>query len=164
MTIYIIIGLALFGTLFYFGYRKKDIGANIVVNDYTPVESETTKFEEELLYEINEYRLSLNLNFVYPEELSRNVAEIHVKNMITLDKVSHDDFNDRVIVLLTNGAHSVGENVGYGFTTARGFLNGYINSEPHKKILEGRNYTHIGVRALKDSNNRYYNALLFVEF
>ena len=39
-----------------------------------------------------------------------------------------------------------------------------MNSPKHKAIIEKEGFTHIGVRAMKDKNNKVYNALQFIKF
>jgi len=167
----IIIAVLLFGTLIYFGViKKKKNQVDIDYVEYDPVECggdnecQLTKFEEELLFLINEHRLSINLNFVKPEKLARETMETHVDYMISVGHASHDNFPDRVHTLLVHQALTVGECVAYGYGTTKGTLNGYLNSvKGHKRIIEDPDFTHVGIRSKKDKTQRYYNGLLFWE-
>lgn len=161
MTIFIIGGILLFGILLYLGHKKKKIEPII---EYSPIESELTQFEDDLLDLVNEYRLSKDLDFVDTDELLRGIANEHTKYMISVSGITHFGFANRANIILEHGGLTIGENVGYGFSTAKGFMNGYINSDSHRAILEGEHFTHIGIKALKDSNNRYYNTLLFAQY
>jgi uncharacterized protein YkwD len=59
-------------------------------------------------------------------------------------------------------AKKVGENVAYGYGTAEGVVNGWLNSPAHKKIIETEEYTHFGISTEKDSSNRNYFTQIFI--
>lgn len=160
----ILAALLLFGSLWYFGH--KDYKSNDVkIIDYAPVESVLTIFEQELFRLVNEYRVSENLNVLKTDELARSLAYDHCRYMIEQGRISHDNYAIRTSALFMNGAQSVGENVGYGYSTASGFCSGYITStHGHREVLEGKSYTHIGVRCVKNPKGRYYNVLLLVNY
>lgn len=165
MVIGIIIAVILFGALFYFGHKDKIKTTLSNITNYLPIESELTVFERELLDVINEHRLSLNLNFLKPEKMCRDLGEEHTKNMIIDKKPSHNGFAERSNELLTHGALQVGECVGFGYSTANSFIRAYLlSTDGHKEIIEETHFTHVGIRALKDNNQRYYNALIFAQF
>ena len=169
MEIGIILAVIIFGVLLYLGHRNK-ITTKIKTVEYTPIESKLTKFEAELINLINIHRKSIGLLEINKtDELARGLAYNHCKYLIDGDEewdmiINHNNFSNRSIEMQTHGAKSVGEVVGYGYSTARGFLNGYLNSDSHRKILESKNYNYIGIRAVKNPKGRYFNTILFVKF
>ena len=91
------------------------------------------------------------------------VADGHTDYMVKKGVVNHDNFNFRTETLTNKaGATSVGENVAFGFSSAQGVLNGWLNSEEHKKIIENENYTHFGISTESNSEGRNYFTQIFI--
>ena len=84
--------------------------------------------------------------------------------MIEKGKVSHDNFPDRVLKLKNNtNSKAVSENVAFGFSTAEGVFQGWLNSASHKKIIEIASLTHFGISAKTNSEGRNYFTQIFIE-
>jgi uncharacterized protein YkwD len=130
---------------------------------YNPVESELSVFEEEFFILINEYRESIGIGSVETDELVRGLAYDHCKYMILNGEISHNNFNLRVVKLGEYNINKVGEIVAFGYGTSKGLLNGYLNSPEHRKIIERGEYTHVGIKSVKDKDGRYYNVAIFVK-
>jgi len=106
---------------------------------YSPIESE-------ILDLINEHRNSLGLSTLKPLNIVSSTAISHTEYMIQAGQISHDGFSDRSKNLMDKAnARLVGENVAYGYSSAQGVVNGWLNSEGHKAVIENPKYTHFGI-------------------
>jgi uncharacterized protein YkwD len=84
--------------------------------------------------------------------------------MAETGKVCHDNFAERHQKLVSTAqAKIVGENVGYGFTTAEGVVNAWLNSDEHRKLIEKTEYTHFGISTKKSVDGRNYFTQIFIE-
>ena len=82
---------------------------------------EYSEIELEILDLVNDYRVSKGLESLEKMNFISSVAEGHTYYMAETGKVNHDNFSERHEKLVSNAnAKIVGENVGYGFTTAEG--------------------------------------------
>ncbi len=119
--------------------------------------------ESDILALVNDHRRNLNLSQLSTLNIISNVADGHTTYMINAGKVSHDNFPQRAQSLIDNAdAKSVAENVAYGYGTAQGVLNGWLNSEEHKKIIENPDYTHFGISTDSNSEGRNYFTHIFI--
>ena len=136
-------------------------------NNFEPINERKKKhspIELEAIVLTNEYRVSKGLPRAKRLIVISQIAQSHTKYMIKKGKVSHDNFPQRNTNLMRNAnAKSVGENVSFGYGTAKGAVNGWIRSEEHRKILETKNFTHFGVSIEKDSKGRNYFTLMFIK-
>lgn len=127
-------------------------------SDEIRIESSIT---DQILELVNTHRENKGL-----EKLSRNgtadhLATEHSTYMIGKDKISHDNFNSRSENLKRNeNAKGTGENVAYGYDTAKKVVTAWLNSSGHKENIEG-NFTHTGIAAVKNSEGTYYFTQLF---
>jgi hypothetical protein len=104
-----------------------------------------SEIEIEILTAVNNYRKSKGLYMV-----EKNV-------------VNHDNFNLRYNALVQEiGAKSVSENIGYGYGTAGGVVKAWIDSEGHRKNIEG-DFTHFGISVEKDASGKNYFTNIFVK-
>ena len=122
-----------------------------------------TTIEIEILNLVNAHRQSIGLSTLQSLDIISGVAEGHTNYMIETGEVSHDNFATRSEQLIKDAhAISVGENVGYGYGTAEGVVNGWLNSEGHRKIIENSDYTHFGISTELDSKGRNYFTQIFI--
>lgn len=141
------------------------------VTTFEPVNTELadkpanlSSLELEILDLINQHRSELGLHTLEQLNVVSNVADTHTSYMIENDQVSHDNFNQRVALLMSNAnAKNVGENVAYGYHTAQGVVSGWLNSEAHRTILENSEYTHFGIAIEKNASGRNYFTQIFIE-
>lgn len=123
-----------------------------------------TSMELEVLELVNNYRQENGLSKLSTLDIISKVAETHTNYMLSNNKASHDNFPQRSQELTKNAkAKSVGENVAYGFRSAQGALNGWLNSEGHKEILDTAKYTNFGISTKADTDGRYYFTLIFIQ-
>ena len=122
-----------------------------------------SEMELQILTLVNNHRKSLNLSKLQTLNIISNVADSHTNYMINVGEISHDNFPERVQNLINNAAaKKVGENVAYGYGTAQGVLNGWLNSEAHRKIIENPNYTHFGISTDSNSEGRNFFTQIFI--
>ena len=84
--------------------------------------------------------------------------------MISTGTVSHDNFESRAQALITNAnAKKVSENVAYGYGTAQGVVNAWLNSPDHKKAIDDPKNTHFGISTECNSEGRNYFTQIFIQ-
>jgi len=120
--------------------------------------------ETEILNLVNEHRKNMGLSELVTLNIVSSVAKGHTDYMVETGTVNHDNFSQRAQTLMDNAnAKSVGENVAYGFSSAQGVLNGWLNSDEHRKILENPAYTHFGISTEANSEGRNYFTQIFIK-
>lgn len=125
---------------------------------------EYSEIELEILELVNDYRISKGLISLDKLNIISAVAETHTAYMAEVDKISHDNFYERHQQLVENAdAKLVGENVGYGFGTAKGVFDAWLKSASHREIIEKQNYTHFGISTEKNLEGRNYFTQIFIE-
>ena len=134
-------------------------------NEIINVENVTyTEIETEILTLVNSYRKSINLSELSPLNIVSSVADGHTKYMIENDQISHDNFDKRSQSLMANaGAKSVAENVAYGYTSAESALQGWLNSDSHRSVIENPHFTHFGISTEQNSNGRNFFTHIFIK-
>jgi uncharacterized protein YkwD len=123
-----------------------------------------TGIENEILALVNDHRTSLGLTPLIALDIISGVADGHTEYMIEVGSVNHDNFSQRAQNLMDSaGAKTVGENVAYGYCTAEGVVNGWLNSPEHKSIIENPSYTHFGISTETNKENRNYFTQIFIK-
>ena len=137
------------------------------VNSYNHTAEEIVNFnyseiESSILELVNAHRKSLELEPLKPIAEVSLEAESHNYYMLEVGKVSHDNFGARYENLVEAvGAKSVSENVGFGYRTAEAVVNAWLNSDGHKKNIEGNHY-YYGVSVVDDAEGRNYFTNIFI--
>ncbi len=116
---------------------------------------------EEVMEELNDYRVSIGLNPLNWHNDSENLAVEHSFYMVQKNKASHDNFYKRSETLQDGGARFVSENVAYGYKDAASVLQGWLNSPSHKSAIEGE-YTHSGIGIVYTETGIPYYTQLFL--
>lgn len=158
--------LALISTLFFACSPEEDDGIYFAETNEIDVATKVSysTMESKILDLVNAHRKSMNLSELNTMNLVSSVADDHTNYMIQNGMVSHDNFAQRATTLQNNAnANKVGENVAYGYGTAEGVVNGWLNSPGHKEIIETEDYTHFGISTEKDSSGRNYFTHIFIE-
>lgn len=138
----------------YFNENSEVVNAKVV---YSPMESEIISL-------VNAHRTSMGLSALSTLNLVSGVADGHTDYMIEAGAISHDNFAERAQILMEEaGAKTVGENVAYGFSTAEGVVNGWLNSDGHRKVIENPDYTHFGISTDSNTENRNYFTNIFIK-
>jgi len=120
--------------------------------------------ESEVLDLVNQHRTSIGLTILKPLDIVSNTADDHTNYMIETGEISHDNFQKRSQILMEKAnAKKVGENVAYGYSSAQGAVNGWLNSEGHKAVIENTKYTHFGISTEKCKiTGRNYFTQIFI--
>ena len=140
----IFIGIIIF--LVIKGKKRYESNKSIIdIIEYIPIEIIYNNDLTELLNIINTHRKQLGLNQLVPEEKLTEEAENHCSYMVEHKKASHDNFSDRAGNLQELGFSSIFEVVGYGYSTNSSLFRAYLNSNSHKKALENKNITYVGI-------------------
>ena len=108
---------------------------------------ENTTKDFEVLQTINNHRQSLGLSILEMNSYISREASYHTQNMIDTNTLTHSGFEQRSKNIRINlPTTKVGECVSRNFTNP---LVGWLNSPPHKQIIETADFNFIGV-AYKD--------------
>ncbi|NRD22530.1 CAP domain-containing protein [Winogradskyella litoriviva] len=119
--------------------------------------------EIEIMELINEHRINLGLNALQNHDTVKAVALTHTNYMIEEAHVSHDYFFLRKETLQANAsANVVTENVGYGFSSADGVVNAWLNSPSHRANIEG-DHTDFDVSAEQNEEGKWYFTNMFIK-
>lgn len=120
--------------------------------------------ETEILTLVNQHRASLGLSNLSNLNIVSSVADGHTNYMIESGKISHDNFDQRTQALMNKAnAKSVAENVAFGYSTAKGVLEGWLNSESHRQVIENPNFTHFGISTNTNESGRNYFTQIFIK-
>ena len=119
--------------------------------------------EADILNLVNDYRVANGFSSLSKLYAIKSQTNNHTNYMIDNNKTSHDFFYQRKEYLNKNvNAIEVGENVAYGYSSAKSVVNAWIKSESHKKNIEG-NFTHFDVTAEKNADGKWYFTNIFVK-
>lgn len=86
------------------------------------------------------------------------VAIQHSKDMAAKQKVSHDYWTDRQLMFPD---WHIGEILGYNYRSVEGYIDAFLKSEKHKRILLDATYTHVGIGSALDTNGKQYVTIIF---
>lgn len=126
--------------------------------------AQLSDFEQEVLYFVNEYRSSKNLAPLTFNEKVQEVVLIHNKNMAKETiPFGHEGFKERAAQLMStlNGT-SASENVAYGQTTPGQVVQSWLDSDGHRKNIEG-DFTHTGIAVGQDKEGRNLFSQFFLK-
>lgn len=128
---------------------------------YIPVAKLDALPEElELLRLINEYRFSIGItNYLQLEDLASKLCLDQVIYEQMVDKPSHDGFTDRVA---KSHAFRAGEVTAQGYHTPKSLISAYLNSPPHKVVLDNPVFTWIGIATRE--NVHIFNCCLLTTY
>jgi uncharacterized protein YkwD len=137
-----------------------DLYSNI---DLALVDQNDWKMSDNILYLINEHRAQIGETLLIKDTLYATACAIkHSEYMIAMNQVNHDYFYSRSNELKRHGAINVSENIASGYTTAQSTVNAWLQSESHRKTIEG-DFSFIGFGIIKSpqTNRYYYTTLLY---
>lgn len=121
-----------------FSCTTPEIGNYATLLDY-----ENTQKDLEVLQHINEYRETIGINTLQLDSYLSVECYNHNKTMISLGTITHSGFEYRASRIKQNlSTDKVAECLSYGFNEP---LVGWLNSPPHKKIIESADYNYIGI-------------------
>lgn len=119
--------------------------------------------ELDVLELVNDYRAQQGLqDLLFLDEGSIQAAS-HNVHMIENDEVCHDFFGTRYTALVNQvNAKAVGENVAFGYRTADAVVRSWIESDGHRKNIEG-DYSHFGISITEGKDGKNYFTNIFVK-
>lgn len=129
-----------------------------------PVAQNVTAMERELLDLVNAHRETLGQSSLFFSEVAYEYANTHTDYMIATGSLNHDNFSARASEISSKvAAKAVSENVARNHDTAVEAMQGWLQSESHKKTMEG-NYTHTAISIKEDpQGNLYYTQLFYLQ-
>ncbi|WP_111684286.1 CAP domain-containing protein [Winogradskyella tangerina] len=128
-----------------------------------PVAPEAKLIEIEIMELINAHRITQGLPTLNDHNTVKAVAFTHTDYMIEVDNVSHDNFFQRKESLQVNAnANVVSENVAYGFNSAEGVVNAWLNSPSHRDNIEG-DYTDFDISAEQNNEGKWFFTNIFIK-
>jgi uncharacterized protein YkwD len=135
----------------------------IYFDNVAEVNVEYSEMELEILNLVNDHRIAKGLTSLEKMNVVSSVAESHTNYMAETGIVSHDHFTERHQKLVNKAdAKIVGENVGFGFTTAKGVVDAWLRSDGHRGIIEKASYTHFGISTEQNVEGRNYFTQIFI--
>jgi len=164
-TLTIKISLAVLFSFVLFSCSTEDDGIYFdASSEVLTADATYSAIESEILDLLNQHRVSKGLTALKPLDIVSNTADDHTTYMIGAGEISHDNFQNRSQTLMEKAnAKKVGENVAYGYSSAQGAINGWLNSEGHKAVIENPKYTHFGISTEKCKNSgRNYFTQIFI--
>ncbi len=129
-----------------------------------PVAQNVTAMESELLDLVNTHRETLGQEALSFSAIAYEYANAHTDYMIATGSLNHDNFTARASGISAKvAAKAVSENVARNHDTAAKAMQGWLESESHKKTMEG-NYTHTAISIKEDpQGNLYYTQLFYLQ-
>lgn len=123
---------------------------------------DAAKMEKDVLDLVNEHRVSIGISTLVLSPSSYKYAKEHNDYMISENKLSHDNFNDRAseIAAETN-ATEIAENVARFYVTPKTVVDGWLKSTSHKETLE-KPFTHTTLSVQLDKEGRPYFTQIFM--
>jgi uncharacterized protein YkwD len=115
--------------------------------------------------QVNQYRESQNLPPLELDETISDRARAHSVNMVNIDTLSHDGFDDRVemireIIPYSSAAENVAYNMGHDRPDDTA-IRGWINSPGHNQNMLG-NYDLTGI-GIAERGGKYYFTQIFIQ-
>lgn len=150
--------------VFSFSCSTDSIEENVAeASNQSIVVPQTKAIEIQILELINNHRLSIGLNPLENMDIIKSQAYEHTEHMVIENEISHDNFFERSNFLKSNaGAKVVSENVAFGYTKAESVVSAWLNSESHKKNIEG-DYTNFDLSAEQDLEGKWYYTNIFIK-
>lgn len=124
-------------------------------------ETINSEIEKELIVLINKYRTSKGLVRLSVDSVAQKYASQHNTYMISINKISHDNFQERASQLSAEtNAVLVAENLAKDYDNANDAFEAWLDSPGHKENIE-TNFTHTGISAKMDAEGNYYYTQIF---
>lgn len=124
------------------------------------VESEfNTAYEAEVLRLVNAERAKIGLAPLVMDDGAVKVAHLRAKEIV--QSFSHTRPDGRSCFTAANDLgvsyRAAGENIAYGYATPEQVVNGWMNSEGHRKNILSASYTKIGIGCYESSGVLYWS-------
>lgn len=137
---------------------------NILNNIPEDSEVNYDSIELEVMNLVNAHRAGLGLSKLNRLGIVSNEANTHSNYMVEQDLLSHDNIEIRTTNLVSQiNAQKVGENVAYGYQNAEAMIEAWLNSQRHRSVIEGRDFTNFGISAQRNAAGQYFVTQIFVQ-
>lgn len=124
---------------------------------------EYNDIEVEILQLVNQYRIINGLPMLEMHDFIYTEANAHSIYMIEEGQISHDNSEMRFSRIRNElNGYSFAENVASGQKTAQEVVNSWLNSDGHRKNIEG-DYNYTGISAMRNEMGRYYFTQIFTK-
>ncbi len=125
--------------------------------------SVTEQMENDIMKMVNDHRQKMGLNPLQFDPIVRRYSREHSVYMKAQGRISHDDFQGRVVKLSSEvGSTSMeGENVAMN-SSAKGAFEAWMNSSGHRTNIEKPAFTHAALGVVEKSNGMYYLTHIFI--
>ena len=144
-------------------FKKLEGKESLDIPKILMVKKSFTDFELDVMELVNYHRREKGLTMLKFNPKLSNVAFMHTQYMSFKGKASHDNFPIRNAQAVKYcKATWMGEVVGYGYSSAEGFVKAWINSPTHKKIIESEKAKGFAI-SIEAVKNRNYATLLLID-
>lgn len=128
------------------------------------IETPPLVVESQILDLVNQHRKSIGKPALEMLSYISYESRMHSKNMAEgAVPFGHDGFGERIERIIKNvGGNGSGENVAYGYGSARQVMEGWLSSTGHRENIEG-NFSHIGIGAYQHNNGAIYYTQIFIK-
>lgn len=132
--------------------------------DPVPVARNVTVVEQQLLELVNQHRNSLGQPPLSFSQVAYSYASDHTDYMIATGSINHDNFNARASGIAAEvNARAVSENVAKDYESAEKALQGWLQSEAHRKTMEG-DFSHTAISVKENAEGTlFYTQLFYLE-
>lgn len=118
----------------------------------------SSKQESSIVKATNKDRAKHHIKKLTKQKCLAKYAQKQAKTQARKKKMFHQDLQP---VLSKCGMRMVGENVAYGYVSAKQLQRAWMNSPGHRSNILNKDFRKIGVGAAKDSRGRWYYATVF---
>lgn len=119
--------------------------------------------EQALLGLVNDYRAQLGYEALAFSAVAYSYANDHTDYMIATGEISHYNFSARATSIAQEAnATAVAENVAKDYPDAQSAFQGWINSEAHRKTIEG-SFSHTAISVKQAPDGKLYFTQLFYQ-
>ena len=125
-----------------------------------PQDSEfNAAYEAEVVRLVNEERAKYELAALIQDDGAQNVAHVRAKEIVQSFSHTRPDGSSCFTAASDLGVtyRSAGENIAYGYATPAQVVNGWMNSEGHRKNILSASYTKIGVGSYSANGVMYWS-------
>lgn len=124
--------------------------------------SEANKDEREFYELLLKHKASMNQKILLDFTAS-NIAQIHSSYMVDKEKASHDNFPDRLKMMIDLGATNAGEIVGNHTDIERMFKE-FLESDDHRLKIENTTYKACGISILRTEKRMAFCTVIFFDY
>ncbi len=147
------------GTLYF-----TQIFAKIEPNEIISLTDEiAAKLEADIVKLVNNHRAQLGLRPLKTSKAITLPSKLHSENMARgIVRFGHEGFEKRSEgIKKTIGGTGFAENLAFGQTTAASVVEAWLNSQGHRKNIEG-DFTHVGIGIAKSESGTLFYTQIFV--